>query len=83
MTDPELTALLQWALPRMGLRWAGYRRVRGQVEKRVRRRIAALALDGVAGYRARLAEDPDEVFVGDLQQPVLGQPPPPVDGQAT
>lgn len=60
MTDPELTALLQWALPRMGLRWAGYRRVRGQVEKRVRRRIAALALDGVAGYRARLAEDPDE-----------------------
>lgn len=60
MTKPELSAFLQWALPRMGLRWAGYRRVRGQVEKRVRRRIAALALDGVAAYRARLAEDPDE-----------------------
>jgi len=51
---------LHWALPRLGLRVAAYRRVRGQVEKRVRRRIAALALDGVAAYRARLAEDPQE-----------------------
>jgi chemotaxis protein methyltransferase CheR len=51
---------MQWALPRLGLRVAAYRRVGGQVEKRVRRRIAALALDGVAAYRARLAEDPQE-----------------------
>jgi hypothetical protein len=33
---------LQWALPRLGRRWAGYRKVRRQVCRRVRRRIEDL-----------------------------------------
>jgi hypothetical protein len=29
MTDPPFVAFLQWALPRLGLRWPGFREVRG------------------------------------------------------
>jgi chemotaxis protein methyltransferase CheR len=51
---------LQWALPRLGLRWAGFRRVRGQVCKRVRRRTQALGLAGLDAYRAHLTAHPEE-----------------------
>ncbi len=44
----------------MGLRWAGFRRVRGQVRKRLGRRLAALGLDDLAAYRAHLKRHPDE-----------------------
>jgi chemotaxis protein methyltransferase CheR len=60
MTDPELVALMQWAAPRLGLRWEGFRRVRSIVRKRVRRRMRALGLEAVAGYRARLEQEPAE-----------------------
>jgi chemotaxis protein methyltransferase CheR len=60
MSRRETIAFLQWAVPRLGLRWAGYRNVRGQVEKRVGRRVAELALPDLAAYRARLETDPAE-----------------------
>ncbi|MCO5169719.1 MAG: methyltransferase domain-containing protein [Planctomycetes bacterium] len=60
MTDGECVAFLQWALPRLGLRWPGFRRVRGQVRKRLARRLEALGLPDLAAYRARL-EAGDEV----------------------
>jgi chemotaxis protein methyltransferase CheR len=60
MSRRESTAFLQWAVPRLGLRWAGFRNVRGQVEKRVGRRVAELALPDLAAYRARLQADPAE-----------------------
>jgi chemotaxis protein methyltransferase CheR len=60
MTDAESVTFLQWALPRLHRRFRGYKNVRGQVEKRIRRRIAALGLSGFSEYRARLEEDPDE-----------------------
>ncbi len=60
MTDAELVPFLQWALPRLQLRWAGHRRVRGQVGKRIRRRIAELGLADIVAYRVRLEEDPAE-----------------------
>jgi chemotaxis protein methyltransferase CheR len=56
----DCVAFLQWALPRLGLRWAGFRRVRGQVCKRVRRRAHALGLPGLDAYRAHQAAPPDE-----------------------
>jgi chemotaxis protein methyltransferase CheR len=65
MTDRECVELLQWAAPRLRLRWEGFRRVRGQVCKRLRRRLQALGLPGVAGYRARLEADPGEWAVLD------------------
>ncbi len=58
--DEELVAFLQWALPRIGLRWAGFRKVRGQVRKRVARRIAELRLPGLAAYRGWLETHPQE-----------------------
>jgi len=65
MRDQECVALLQWALPRLGLRWPGFRRVRRQVCKRISRRMAELGLPDAAAYRARLAADPAEWSVLD------------------
>ncbi|HVK83056.1 MAG TPA: CheR family methyltransferase [Kofleriaceae bacterium] len=53
-------AFLQWALPRLHLRWEGFRRVRGQVCKRIARRIDELALPGFAAYRAYLEQHAGE-----------------------
>jgi chemotaxis protein methyltransferase CheR len=58
--DRDCVEFLQWALPRFGLRWPGYRKVRGTVCKRVGRRLRALDLDGLEAYRDLLATDPGE-----------------------
>jgi chemotaxis protein methyltransferase CheR len=60
MKDRECVAFLQWALPRLDLRWVGFRRVRRQVCKRISRRMAELELPDSAAYRARLEADPTE-----------------------
>lgn len=61
MNDAETVELLQWALPRIGLRWEGFRNVRRQVVKRIAARIRELGLPDVAAYRQRLEEDPAEL----------------------
>jgi hypothetical protein len=48
--DAELVAFLQWALPRLRMRWRGFRRVRGQVGKRLRRRLVELGLGDLRAY---------------------------------
>ena len=60
MTDAECVDLLRFALPRLGLRWEGFRRVRGQVCKRIGRRLAALGVPDAAGYRDFLGVHPEE-----------------------
>ena len=60
MENRTCVAFLQWALPRMGLRWAGLRRVRRQVCKRIGRRLRALGISDIAAYRAYLEQHPDE-----------------------
>lgn len=60
MGDADCTAFLQWALPQLDMRWAGFRKVRHQVCKRVRHRITALGLSGFAAYRERLERDSQE-----------------------
>ncbi len=60
MDDRTCVGFLQWALPRMGLRWAGLRRVRRQVCKRIGRRLGALGIRDIAAYRAYLEQHPDE-----------------------
>jgi chemotaxis protein methyltransferase CheR len=60
VSDRQCVAFLQWALPRLGLRWPGYRRVRRQVCKRLRARLAALGLADADAYRALLAAHPGE-----------------------
>lgn len=60
MPETDCVAFLQWALPRLGRRWSGYRKVRRQVCRRARRRAAELGLDGLAAYREHLEHHPDE-----------------------
>jgi len=60
MRDEECVRLLQWALPQLRMRWAGFRKVRGQVCKRVARRMGELGIDREADYRAYLESSPQE-----------------------
>jgi chemotaxis protein methyltransferase CheR len=58
--DDRCVEFLQWALPRLGLRWAGFRKVRRQVCRRIARRVADLGLEGLDAYRAHLDAHPAE-----------------------
>jgi len=58
--DTDCIAFLQWALPRLNLRWPGYRKVRRQVCRRLARRLSDLRLLDLAAYRQRLEADPAE-----------------------
>ena len=60
MHDAVCVAFLQEYLPRLGLRWPGFRKVRRQVCKRIARRIDALGLADLAAYRRYLDATPDE-----------------------
>lgn len=51
---------MQWALPQLRMRWPGFRKVRGQICKRLSRRIHALGLRGPSHYRSYLEETPAE-----------------------
>lgn len=65
MTDGECIDFLKWALPRLSLRWQGFRKVRRQVCRRVKRRIDALGLAGLDDYRDRLLREPSEWIILD------------------
>lgn len=60
MNDAECVRFLQWALPRLHMRWPGFRRVRGQVCKRLQRRIRQLQLVDLDAYRNYLLQNQDE-----------------------
>lgn len=60
MRDAELVDFLQWALPRLKMRWAGFRKVRKQVGQRLGRRLRELDLVDLAAYRRFLTEHPAE-----------------------
>ncbi len=56
----ECTEFLQWALPHLKLKWEGFRKVRKQVCKRVRRRYNELGLDSYLKYQEYLTVNPSE-----------------------
>jgi chemotaxis protein methyltransferase CheR len=56
-TGEDCVAFLQWALPRLGMRWAGFRKVRRQVCKRIVARMGELGLAGFDAYRRHLDAD--------------------------
>ena len=60
MKDIKCIQFLQWALPRLLMRWPGFRKVREQVCKRIDRRISELRLNDVESYREYLQVHPDE-----------------------
>jgi chemotaxis protein methyltransferase CheR len=60
MNDRDCVAFLQWALPRLGRSWDGYRKVRGVVCKRLGRKLRTLGLHDLAAYRDRLESEPGQ-----------------------
>jgi chemotaxis protein methyltransferase CheR len=60
MTDPDLVAFLQRALPRLDLHWPGFRKVRGSGRKRLNARLRELGLHDVAAYQDHLEAYPGE-----------------------
>ncbi|MFQ5570237.1 MAG: CheR family methyltransferase [Rhodothermales bacterium] len=60
MKDTDCVAFLQWCLPRLQLRWPGFRKVRRQVCKRLHRRLRSLNLPDTSAYRAYLETHPAE-----------------------
>jgi chemotaxis protein methyltransferase CheR len=60
MNDSEWVQFLQEVLPRLHLRWQGFRKVRKQVCKRIGRRLRELGLTDIAAYADYLAAHPEE-----------------------
>jgi len=60
VNDRDCVEFLQWCLPRLGLRWPGFRKVRRQVCKRVSRRMSDLGLADTAGYRSYISAHDEE-----------------------
>lgn len=60
MRDAECRKFLDWVLPRLGFRRAGFRRVRGQVCKRIARRMRVLDMPDFDAYRRLLEADRNE-----------------------
>ena len=56
----DCAVFLQWALPRMKMRWAGFRKVHKQVCKRIRRRMKTLGLQNLEEYQDWLNSHPSE-----------------------
>lgn len=60
MKDDQCVHFLQWSLPRLHLRWQGFRKVRRQVCRRIAKRIDELGLEGIREYQRHLNESPAE-----------------------
>ena len=60
LKDLHCIEFLENILPRLSLRWYGYRKVHGQVCKRIRRRIQELHLADLASYHSYLKKHPAE-----------------------
>lgn len=60
MKDRDCIEFLQSSLPRLRMRWQGFRKVRGQVCKRIDRRMRELGLADIAAYRTFLENSTDE-----------------------
>ena len=65
MKDEACICFLQWALPYLHMRWPGFRKVRGQVCKRIGRRLEELHLADFKSYRMYLQDNPLEWHILD------------------
>ena len=65
MKDDDCICFLQWALPHLHMRWPGFRKVRGQVCKRLSRRLDELQLPDLKNYRMYLDSNPLEWHILD------------------
>ncbi len=65
MKDSDCIEFLQWSLPRLRMQWRGFRKVRGQVCKRIDRRLHELGLADAAAYQSFLENNNEEWAVLD------------------
>ena len=65
MKDESCICFLQWALPRLQMRWPGFKKVRAQVCKRLGRRLEELQLADLKSYRMYLQDNPLEWHIVD------------------
>lgn len=65
MKDADCVHFLQWALPQLHMRWTGFRKVRGQVCKRITKRLAELGMHDVNAYQDYLSHQPQEWLILD------------------
>ncbi|ATJ84089.1 CheR family methyltransferase [Halomonas beimenensis] len=70
MKDRDCVDLLQWALPRLHMRWRGFRKVHHQVCRKVQQRMDALGIEDVGQYRRYLDAHPREWQVLDGFLPI-------------
>jgi chemotaxis protein methyltransferase CheR len=70
MKDSDCVRFLQWALPRLQMRWPGFRKVRRQVCRRVQERLRELGMTAPGEYREYLERHPGEWAVLDRLMPV-------------
>ncbi|MEQ9669086.1 hypothetical protein [Coleofasciculus sp. G2-EDA-02] len=63
MKDTECVRFLQWALPQLNLRWAGFRKLRKQTCKRIQRRLIELQLSDIDAYKSYLNTYPEESII--------------------
>lgn len=60
MRDEACIQFLQWALPQLQMQWRGFRKVRGQVCKRLQRRIRQLEIEDLKDYHRYLQQHAEE-----------------------
>lgn len=60
MTNHDCTEFLQWSLPKLRMRWPGFRKVRKQVCKRITKRVNKLNLPDLKAYESYIADHADE-----------------------
>jgi len=65
MKDQDCIQFLRWSLPRLHMRWEGFRKVRGQVCKRIDRRLHERGLADISEYQTFLHNQADEWAVLD------------------
>lgn len=65
VNDADCVAFLKWVLPRLRMRWRGFRKVRGIVCERVALRMEELGLAHETEYRRYLESHPEELAVVD------------------
>ena len=65
MKDDACISFLQWALPYLHMRWSGFRKVRGQVCKRLARRLDELQQRDLKSYSKHLQDNPLEWHILD------------------
>lgn len=65
MNDKDCAHFLQWSLPKLRMQWRGFRKVRGQVCKRITARLRELELPDVEAYRSYVESNGDEWAVLD------------------